>query len=327
MKRDLNNNEYTILVSGASGIVGYGILRSLKERGDCLLIGTTIYSESPANCFADVVELVPRTDDSSYLEELMKIIKGHDVDMIIPGIESDIEFWNEHRRDIESTGAFILLNNPKLIRLCRDKWLFFEELVKYGYEGCINSSITPNFTTFKLPFILKPRCGFGSKGFVVVENETQFIGYKSSIGPELMMQELVGKDDEEYTVSAFFDSESNLKAMMGMKRKLSSSGFTEMGEVVDVNHFSEDIRQLVDIFHPVGPTNFQFRKHDGKWKLLEINPRISSSTSIRSRFGYNESSMAVDCFLAGKDIEKTEIKSGKAIRYIEDYIIYDSTDI
>ena len=48
----------TILVSGASGIVGYGILRSLTGLG-YRIIGTTIYKSSPADCFADIVEKPP----------------------------------------------------------------------------------------------------------------------------------------------------------------------------------------------------------------------------------------------------------------------------
>ena len=55
-----NSDKTTILVSGASGIVGYGILRSLKNAG-CTLIGTTIYEESPADCFSDIVEIAPKT--------------------------------------------------------------------------------------------------------------------------------------------------------------------------------------------------------------------------------------------------------------------------
>ena len=60
----------------------------------------------------------------------------------------------------------------------------------------------------------------------------------------------------------------------------------------------EAIKNLCEIFNPFGPTNFQFRYHEGNLKLLEINPRISSSTSIRMKFGYNESLMAVEYFLS-----------------------------
>ena len=43
------NKENTILVTGASGIVGYGILKSLKNE-NCKLIGTTIYDTGATYC-------------------------------------------------------------------------------------------------------------------------------------------------------------------------------------------------------------------------------------------------------------------------------------
>ena len=59
-------------------------------------------------------------------------------------------------------------------------------------------------------------------------------------------------------------------------------------------------------------------------KLLEINPRISSSTSIRAAFGYNECKMAIEYYLENKKPEQPFIKQGRAVRYIEDYIFYEN---
>lgn len=322
-----NDKKFTILVSGASGIVGYGILRSLRERGDCFLVGTTIYSESPANCFSDIVEIVPRTDEPGYIEYLISLIKRYSVDMIIPAIEADMSVWNQHREKLETTGTFVLMNNSKLVELCLDKWKFYEVLEKNNYSGRIDSTLDHDYNRFSAPFILKPRCGFGARGLVKIESEEQFQSFVAEIGSYLMMQELVGSEDEEYTVSAFFDSESEIKAIMGLKRKLAKAGYTEMASVIDTDPFKEDIIHLARILKPVGPTNFQFRKHYGKLKLLEINPRISSSTSIRCKFGYNESKMAVDFFLCGKEINQPIIRKGNAIRYTEDYVFYDSDNI
>lgn len=321
-----NNRKYTILVSGASGIVGYGILRSLKQL-DCRLIGTTIYDESPANCFADVVEKAPLTCDSNYLTWLIRIINKYQVDMIIPAIEADMSAWNKNRMEIEKTGVKVLLNNYQLIESCLDKWTFNQKLEQEGFKYRIQSSIIPDINQFELPFILKPRCGYGARGVVKVETMESYEKYKSEIGETLMMQEYVGSDDEEYTISAFFDKESNLKAYIAMKRKLSKMGYTEMAEVVFLEDIVEIITELSNIFKPVGPTNFQFRKHNGIWKLLEMNPRISSSTSIRTAFGYNEAQMCVEYFLEDKEISQPTIKFGKAIRYTEDYILYDSDNI
>ena len=62
-------------------------------------------------------------------------------------------------------------------------------------------------------------------------------------------------------------------------------------------------------------------------EIIGINPRISSSTSIRTAFGYNESQMAVDYFLNHKKIVQPEIIKGHAIRYAEDFVFYDSNHI
>lgn len=328
VKQDLvmQSKKYNILVSGASGIVGYGILRSLKNC-NCKLIGTTIYEHSPADCFSDIVLHPPLTVDESYIPWLTKTIKDYNVDMIIPAIEADMSCWNKHRRELEAAGTFVMLNNPKLVELCLDKWNFYKHLKDSGFKYLIKSSLEPDFEQFELPFLLKPRCGFGSKGIVKVEDRETFDKYKLEIGENLMMQEFVGTVDEEYTASGFFDEESNLKATMAMKRKLSKQGFTEIAEVVEENGLTEVIKQLARILKPVGATNFQFRKHNGEWKLLEINPRISSSTSLKTAFGYNECKMTVDYFLNGKEIVQPKIRKGKAIRYTEDYIFYDSNYI
>ena len=81
----------TILVSGASGIVGYGILRSLRKSGkDLRLVGATMYDDSPAQAFCDIFEQALPTSDPGYIAWLKHVVAKHDVDMIIPGIEADM---------------------------------------------------------------------------------------------------------------------------------------------------------------------------------------------------------------------------------------------
>jgi carbamoyl-phosphate synthase large subunit len=80
---------------------------------------------------------------------------------------------------------------------------------------------------------------------------------------------------------------------------------------------------LTEIFRPAGPTNYQFRVENGIPYLLEINPRISSSTSLRTSFGYNEAAMSIDFFVLGKRPAPPIVKSGRAWRYSEDFVTYD----
>jgi carbamoyl-phosphate synthase large subunit len=318
-----------ILVSGASGIVGYGILRSLKKsRKKLRLIGTTIYDDSVAQAFCDIFEQAPPTNDAGYIDWLLNIINKHDIDLVIPGIEADMYKWAEHAAELEKSGVIVLLNNKDLISLCKDKWVFYERLNKLNTPYIIETTLASNFdylaNKFGLPFLLKPRCGFGSKGIVTIDNSDVFSKYKEDIGSQLMVQPIVGSENEEFTTSAFCDGKGSFYASMTLKRKLSKDGFTEKAEVVEIDDINEALSTLCEYFKPIGPTNFQFRKHDGVLKLLEINPRISSATSIRTAFGYNESKMAIEFYLENKKPKQPLIRKGRVVRYTEDFIFYEN---
>lgn len=327
----MSSCKYNILVSGASGIVGYGILRALKKYNSSLnLIGTTIYPESPANIFSDIFIQAPLTSSENYIDWLNETIKKYNVDMIIPGIEADMIKWNDNRSILENGKNVLLLNNPELINLCVDKWKFYEKVKSFAPEYAIETSLEPEYErhadNYGLPFLLKPRRGFASRGIQIIDNEADFRKIQSRIGHELMVQPIVGTSDEEYTTSAFFDADSKLCSFMTLRRKLAKEGYTEKAVVADPDGVIRMLETLADGLKPVGPTNFQFRMEDNAIKLLEVNPRISSSTSIRTGFGYNESGMAVDYFLDKNKIKQPFIKKGWALRFTEDYISYENSD-
>jgi len=317
-------------VSGASGIVGYGVLRSLRRSGlDLFLVGTSIYGDSVAPAFCDAFEQAPPTHDEGYLEWLLATTRRIRIDLLVPGIEIDMYKWAEHVPDIQATGATPLLNKPELLDLCRDKWLFYQRLKKEGLSCAIDSSLEQDFdmleARFGLPFLLKPRRGFASKGIVLVTGLESYREHVHDVGPRLMAQPIVGNDAEEFTTSAFCDGQGGYYACMTLRRKLSRDGYTEKAEVVDTADFAATITELCQAFRPLGPTNFQFRMCSDVPMLLEINPRISSSTSIRAAFGYNESAMAVEYFLEHRPPVQPAIRRGKAVRYTDEQIFYEDS--
>jgi carbamoyl-phosphate synthase large subunit len=312
---------YKVLVSGASGIVGYGILKSLNSY-NCKTVGTTIYDNSVAPYFCDHLEKISPTDNPDYIKNLINAINKNNVDIIIPSIEIDVLKWSNNRKEIEqNTNAITVLNNPDLIKLCSDKWMFYKELNKYNSIYKIPTySKLPKKVDF--PIVIKPKKGYGSNGIFRIYNEIDLAMNENKINNDIIIQPLIGSEDQEYTVSGFFDKESNLMAFITLKRNLSKMGYTESAETVDNSDmFEKAILDLALIFKPVGPTNFQFRiDKNNELKLLEINPRISSSTSIRSAFGFNESIMCIEYFLEGKKITQPKLKKGRVIRYSEDAV-------
>jgi carbamoyl-phosphate synthase large subunit len=317
-----------VLVSGASGIVGYGILRSIRSsRDDCFLVGTSIHSKSVAPAFCDVFELAPSTNSENYLEWLTSTIKKHRIDLLIPGIEIDMYFWVQHIKEITLTGAVPVLNSPDLIALCKDKWLFYQRLIELAPDLAIDSSLDQDFklnvSKFGLPFLVKPRNGFGSKGISRVSSKMEFDTIRSEVGKTLMVQPIVGTDDDEYTTSAFCDGLGSFHSSMTLRRLLSAEGFTNNAEVVGEDfEFLAALDVLCKAFNPLGPTNFQFRRWNNQLKLLEINPRISSATSIRAAFGFNESVMSIGYFLDNAIPVNQTKRLGRAVRYSEEHIFY-----
>jgi carbamoyl-phosphate synthase large subunit len=291
------------------------------------LVGTSIYGDSVAPAFCDRFELAPPTEEDGYVDWLLSTIKRHTIEMLVPGLEIDMYKWVEHRSEFARAGAVPMLNASKLIGLCRDKWVFYLQLKKAEIRCAIDTSLERDFGVLKdrfgLPFLLKPRRGFGSKGIVRVEGPETFLKYRDEIGPLLMVQPIIGCDEQEYTISAFCDGNGGFSACMALRRRLSRDGFTDKAEVVDWRDFVETLAELCLLFSPVGPTNFQFRMVDAGPKLLEINPRISSATSIRTAFGYNECAMAVDYFLKHRTPPQPPIQYGRAVRYTDEKIFYE----
>lgn len=318
-----------ILVSGACGLQGYGILKSLRlSETPYNLIGTTIYDyeDTVAPKFCDIVLKAPLTLSDGFIDWLLNIITLYKVDLIIPSFEIDVTFWAENSNLLKGTGVKLVLNNPDLINLCDDKWKFHEVLKNNNCPYLIPSTLCSEFSEldkeFNLPLLLKPRHGMASRGIVKVNDLETFDKHKVRIGKKLMVQPFIGNDDKEFTTAAFCDGNGGYYAIITFKRKLSKQGYTLKAEVFESEQIEKTVMDLCRIFKPIGPTNFQFRMHNGVYHLLEINPRFSSSTSLRSAFGFNDAIMAVKYYLEGERPKQPKIREGKAIRYIEEHIFY-----
>ena len=319
----------TVLVTGVGAIIGYGVLKSLRSAAPSIrLIGIDIYADAVGQEWADVFEVAPYTSDERYREWLKEIIEREAVDLVIPCIEQDLHYYSDHRAMFKELDVSVMLNSAYLIDLTKDKWLFHEEMKKIGSKARIDSYLSGDFSTLAerlgLPFMLKPRKGYASKGLVVVRSEKEFAANQSLLGDVLIAQPLVGDDEHEFTVAVFGDGEGGVSATISLQRRLAIDGSTAKASVASDSSLDLVVSELCQHFKPIGPTNLQFREVEVGWKLLEINPRISSSTSLRTAFGYNESKMCLDYFLDGKKVNQPSIRKGSASRYIADRVVYDS---
>ena len=172
---------------------------------------------------------------------------------------------------------------------------------------------------FNLPFILKQDISYASKGVAVIQEQKDFDFYIDRFGSGCMAQQKLDIKDHEYTCSLFGLGDGTFVNPTCLRRELSQEGATKKALNVKVDDTL--LETMTKICHKCtfeGPTNLQFIEFDGKYLLLEINARVSSSTSMRELFGVNEAEMCIDHYLMNTKPETKQQKYGTIMRYIGD---------
>lgn len=313
--------QSTILVTGVGAVIGYGIIKSLRKAElPVRIIGMDIHGDAYGRDLADgFVQAVPAASED-YLPFVQRLVAEHKIDLIIPGIEADLYPLGRHRASIPTR---IVLNTDQCLELSRSKLetaRFFADqpfaiptLHACGYTECV--------ARLGLPFIFKLVSSHASKGLTLIENAVQFdyAVARAGVGA-CVYQRRIGSDDEEYTVGAFGDGTGRYVDSIILRRRLGQDGSTARAWfVADDPAIRATVDKVFALLKPVGPTNVQLRKHDGVAYLLEINPRISSACSIRTRMGYNEPEMCVRHFLWNEALEPKAKRPGSVVRFLDDH--------
>ena len=314
---------HRILVTGVGAIIGYGIINSLRQTKLPLRIyGTDIYPDAYGGALADqfIVGVKAYTED--YLAFVERTVAEHSIDLIIPGIEQDLYSLAEHHARVPTR---IALNSELPIRLSKNKLHTYEHFAALGksfviptlhdcsYEECV--------AQLGSPFVLKPYSSYASKGLEIIHSREDFVFFSARQQQQCVYQRLVGSDDSEYTVGVFGDGAGGYADSLILRRTLSKEGATAKAWLVPADDaITACVDEICRLLRPVGPTNIQLRKEGEHVYLLEINPRISSSCSIRTAMGYNEPELCVRHYLLGEPIVAGPKTPASVVRYIADHV-------
>lgn len=314
-----------VLVTGVGAIIGYGIIKSFRELDETVyIVGMDIYEDAVGQYWCDKFIRAKYAIDPEYIDFIREVIRENKIDLVFFGTEQEIYRVNSEREKFGEEISKFVLNRSEVLELSKDKWSTREFLIEQGLgnltiPSVIEGSYEEVAKKFGKRFMLKPRASYASKGIEIVSSAEEFDFYKKRMGVNFMAQRLVGDTEHEYTVSVFGGGDGTHFGCIALRRFLSQEGATAKAEVVENEKLFEEVDQLCRVFKPLGPTNMQFRLEQGTYFLLEINPRISSSTSIRAAFGFNEAKMCMEYYLKG-NLDIPEVKKGKAIRFIDEVV-------
>lgn len=324
----VESRKYNVLVTSVGAIVGYGIVRALRRSSlPVNIVGMDIYSDAVGQFWSDDFLIAKPAADEGYLSFLLDEIKARDVDLVFFGNEAEMNKVNADRKSLGCYSDKFVLNREEVMSVASDKWATYQFLMDHGLQDiAIPSSLDVGFDAaremYGLPFIVKPRCECSSKGIMAISNAASYTDYRRHRS-DFMVQKLIGDDEHEFTVAVFGTGDGGHAGSISLRRRLSNDGSTSKAWTVDDSMLDECVDRLTMRLKPLGPTNYQFRFENGRYYLLEINPRISASTSIRAQFGYNEPELCMEYFLKGETV-RPEVKRGSAFRFVDEVVLTES---
>lgn len=278
-----------ILVTGAGGGVGQGIIKSLRMIKDLSLkVVAADMSELATGLYSgDAACLVEGCSSSTYLDSLATVFENFEIDFYFPGTDVELLFCAKNKQHIKREfGVETVISSLETVEIADDKYKTFEFLKKHGfYYPDTNYLSEIDTVNLEYPLIVKPAVGCRSIGVFRVTSYDELAKHLHT--PKgIIVQECVGTDDDEYTCT-LVKVNDQISPVLALKRVL-RSGDTFRAIPVKSDVIEGYVQSVATHLDIEGGCNFQLRVDSrDKPKIFEINSRFSGTTPFCSQLGFN----------------------------------------
>jgi carbamoyl-phosphate synthase large subunit len=316
-----------VLVTAAGGIIGEGIIKSLRlanMKGGPISYEILAADADPraAGLYrADEGFLVPEASSPDYIDRLVRLAKDNGVKAIFVGADEELAAVASASERIKTeSGAVAISNQPETIAVGSDKWLTYEFMKRHGL-ACAESAMPEDrerfVKEFGYPIVVKPREGHGSEHFYLAgarDELDQAIAAIQRRGWRPMLQEHLAEEDGEFTSGVTLGRDARVMSSIAMRRTL-KSGQTYKAFIDDFADVRKAAEKVAIRLGGSGPINVQARMAKGQPKAFEINPRFSASCPLRAVAGVNEPDILYRNFVLGEAVRKEGYERLVCLRY------------
>ena len=278
-----------VAVTGIGGDVGRGTLQGLRRNSPhcepIWILGLDANPEADASALVDAQVQLPLVKEAGYVEALATALRAHRIDVLLPGVDSEILVLSRARRALEASGALTVLAPESLVEAADDKLRTFEFLVAKGI-GVPTTCDAACPVEIGFPIIAKPRTGHGSQGISLLSDLSALRKFLDDGPRNYCLQRHI--DGPEITVGFLYDAHGVMCDAIAMERSLENGRTTRavLVQTPEILRFVEDFGRKVS---GIGAVNVQLRWSAQEGPMVfEINARLSGSTDIRVALGSND---------------------------------------
>ncbi len=255
--------------------------------------------------------ILPPITDSDYLDRLLTVCLSHEIEVLIPGLDSELLLLARSREIFAQKGIKLAVAGSDLVALCRDKLRWGKEL------SVVSPLVLPSYSPeealmrlssgeLSLPLIAKPLGGSASAGIEIIHSADQLslIGKGYVVQPfvlplptDHLFEEIKQAADEgkvvqaaEISIQSVYSYNGTLLGRMASCNRLKNGAPIEVVPISLHQHEAaiDALESKLRAFGLRGPINLQGRLTDKGLRLFEMNPRFTGISGLRARLGFNE---------------------------------------
>lgn len=315
----MKNQSLTVLLLGGARRVSLAEL--LKRSGQRIGYNVNIVSydlseEVPVALEAKVIKGL-RFNSPDVVEDLKKVVKDYDVNIILPITSNSIEVASILKSELPD--LFVPVTDFENAKSLFDK----ADAAKVFKEAGLPIPLTYSVISAEMPAIAKPRKGGSSRGIQVFTNIEDLMHLQNL--QNYLIQEYI-EHSREYTVDCYIDSEGQIMTTVPRER-LEVMGGESTRTITCHNSVLEELScRVIETFNLRGPVNLQFL-HDldkDRFLLLEVNPRLGGGVICSVYAGAPIIDYIIDESLGNKLQPCTDWASGTLLaRYFKEAVFYE----
>ncbi|MDI6447505.1 ATP-grasp domain-containing protein [Anaerobaca lacustris] len=251
--------------------------------------GTDVTALAPALHRCDEAFLVEPTTHPRYTARLLSIVEDHRVRLVVPTTDLDLRVLARQRFRFEKLGCRVLISDPDVVDICRDKRQTSRFLRQHGFDGprtlTVRSALAADREgQLTWPCLLKPSDGSAAKGQVLVRSRKELLFFAKR-APNAICQEWL--EATEYTCDVYVDFERRVRCVVPRRRIEVRSGEVSKAQVVKDPRIMEVAADLVRKLG-AGPgviTVQLFVTKEDIVKVIEVNPRFGGGAPLAIEAG------------------------------------------
>jgi carbamoyl-phosphate synthase large subunit len=309
-----------VLMTGAGAPGGPGIIRCLQmdERIDLTVCDTN--EEASGRFLNKAFFKTLAASDPGFVDYMKEKCRELEIDVLFPLVTRELFRFGDHKPDFMKNGTRVIVSDKESLSVANDKSRLHRHLRAKGI-------LTPDFRVVASideleeafgalgypdnKICIKPSVSNGSRGVRIIDpNSSDFdmlfnekpnslyIGkddlFRILAGrkfPELLVAEFL--PGEEYTIDTLMNK-GEIRLVVPRIRTKMNGGISVAGEIKKNTDIIAYIIQIANSLSLHGPIGFQVKKAgDGRFKILEANPRIQGTSVSLLGAGVNLPLLAV----------------------------------